>query len=282
MAPRKVSAVFSVYNGAATLAQMLDSLLAQSRPPDEILAVDDASSDETLPILQRYARRHKTLRVLRNERNLGPASSLNRAIEAASGEYIMRTDADDLNLSDRLEQQMRAMEADPQLGLVSCFVDPLFDPSYPVDRRPLCQLSEQRRRKLAVHPQDAAQALTVANIFHHGEVLFKKQVWEQAGKYRPVFLCCSDYDLWLRMADLTSFAIIPQTLYIRRFHSGSLSARCLALQRLGARLAREGYLRRAKGENDLPYIREEFVKYLLSHRLEQHFSYLNIPQGSCL
>jgi glycosyltransferase involved in cell wall biosynthesis len=280
MAPRKVSAVFSVYNGAATLAQMLDSLLAQSRPPDEVLAVDDASSDETLQILQRYARRYKTLRVLRNERNLGLASSLNRAIEAASGEYIMRTDADDLNLSDRLEQQMRAMEADPQLGLVSCFVDPLFDPSYPAAWRPLCQLSEQRRRKLAAHPQDIPNQLKTGFVFHHGEVLFKKQVWEQAGKYRPVFLCCEDYDLWLRMADLTSFAILPQTLYIRRFHSGSLSARYLALQQLGVRLAREGYQRRQRGEDDLPYVREAFARYLQTHKLEQHFAYFHTLQES--
>ena len=91
-----ISVVVTTYNYARFLPACLDSLLAQDFPTEnfEILVIDDCSTDDTVDVLQAYAK-HPNLRVIVNSTNLGGAGNANKGIELATGDYFVRVDADD-------------------------------------------------------------------------------------------------------------------------------------------------------------------------------------------
>ena len=86
-----VSLYVPCYNGAAWLAECLEALLAQSRPADEVLVVDDGSTDDSAAIARSYGTR---LRLLSHPRNLGLAVARNTALGACAGEIVASVDAD--------------------------------------------------------------------------------------------------------------------------------------------------------------------------------------------
>lgn len=268
----KVSIILSVYNGAATLADALETTLYQTFQDFELIAVDDGSTDDTLALLHQYARRDRRIHILQNERNLGVANSLNRGVRAARGEYIMRMDADDLNLADRLERQVDILETHPQIGLVSCYADLLFSPEKDAALRAYLWEWERWRRRIAHVPSKISEVLPRRCTFHHGEVVYRKQIWMEVGGYRPVFAFAEDYDLWLRMLGRTSFYIVPQTLYIRRYDSSSTSSVSSDLHRLFGRLARECYQLRAAGSDDSEHAHARALQLLEMHGVAEQLA----------
>jgi len=277
----KVSIVLSVYNGTATLADALETALGQTFPDFELLAVDDGSTDDSLSILSRYAQRDPRVRIIQNEYNVGVANSLNRGIQMARGEYIMRMDADDLNLADRLERQLNVMESRPQIGVVSCFVDFLFDYEADEETRAVQARLERMRRDLAITPEKIPDVLPNQNVLYHGEVMYRKQLWIEVGGYRPELSMVEDYDLWLRMIGRTAFHIVPQTLYIRRYGKANVSHAFSGLQKFASDLAVESYWRRAAGQEDTEYVRAQLLDYLEAHGLSDRFGqHFNRPISS--
>ena len=91
----QISVIVPVYNVAADLPRCLDSILAQSYPHVEIIAVDDGSTDESGAILDAFANRYPSIRVIHKE-NGGVTSARLRGIEEATGEWIGFVDGDDM------------------------------------------------------------------------------------------------------------------------------------------------------------------------------------------
>jgi glycosyltransferase involved in cell wall biosynthesis len=110
----KISVVIPVYNTERYIAEAIDSVLAQSRPPDEIIVVDDGSTDRTLAILDQFVSRIITVR----QEHSGPAIALNRGIVRATGDYLAFNDADDIWLPEKLEQQCALMSNEPEIDAV--------------------------------------------------------------------------------------------------------------------------------------------------------------------
>src|ERR1700761_5678732 len=95
-----VSIALCTYNGEQFIDSQLDSILAQSYPNIEIIAVDDCSTDATWEVLQDYAQKDKRVRACRNEHNLGHTLNFQKAIALATGEYIALCDQDDIWVAD--------------------------------------------------------------------------------------------------------------------------------------------------------------------------------------
>jgi glycosyltransferase involved in cell wall biosynthesis len=110
----KVSVVIPLYNKASFIEACLDSLVAQTMKDFEVVVVDDASTDDGMSKVEVFE--GLRIRTRRLERNMGPSGAVQRAIDMAVGEYIVRVDADDIMMPDRLERQVALMEADPGLG----------------------------------------------------------------------------------------------------------------------------------------------------------------------
>jgi len=122
----KVSVVLPVFNKAPWLRACIDSVLRQSFLDFELIAVDDASTDDSLAILRSYS--DPRIRIIALDRNLGPAGAAQRGHDAATGEYIARADADDVLHPDRLQQQVRFMDMMPAVGASGTWMELLHEP----------------------------------------------------------------------------------------------------------------------------------------------------------
>jgi heptose III glucuronosyltransferase len=111
LASLRLSVIIPVHNAAPWLAQCLDSLLAQRRAVDEIIAVDDASTDESPAILAEYARCHPQFRLLQSG-GCGASVARNTGLDAASGDWIGFVDADDWLEPDAYAQMLALGEAE--------------------------------------------------------------------------------------------------------------------------------------------------------------------------
>ena len=107
-----ISVVIPAWNAEETLARALESVLAQTRPPDEIIVVDDASTDGTVRLAKSYADQGVSFLSLRERR--GAAAARNTGIRGAKGRWIAFLDADDEWLPTKLEKQAAAISANPK------------------------------------------------------------------------------------------------------------------------------------------------------------------------
>jgi glycosyltransferase involved in cell wall biosynthesis len=107
--------VLPVYNRAAYVGEAIESVLVQTLPPDELIVVDDGSTDESLEVVESFAR--PGLRVVRQE-NAGIGAARNRGFDVAAGELIAFIDSDDLWERDKLELQVRVMVESDEVQLV--------------------------------------------------------------------------------------------------------------------------------------------------------------------
>jgi len=111
--PPTITAGVRVYNGERHIAETLDAILAQSHPADEVLVVDDGSTDGTSEVLEGYAGRVRVVR----QANGGLAAAFNRVFEEARCEYVAICDADDVWMPSKLERQAAALEAQPEIDV---------------------------------------------------------------------------------------------------------------------------------------------------------------------
>src|SRR5215510_11647738 len=116
-----ISIALCIYNGAKQLPQLLDSLLAQSRLPDEVVACDDRSQDETVAILNDFAARAPfPVRVFVNDQNLGANKNFEKAILHCSGDIVFLSDHDDVWAPNKIERIVAEFDKDHEVGMVFC------------------------------------------------------------------------------------------------------------------------------------------------------------------
>ena len=107
----KVSVFLCTFNGEKFLPEQLSSVSAQTRLPDELIAIDDSSSDDTMSILHDFAAKSTfPVQVLRNEHNLGVTANFARAVSACSGDFIVPCDQDDIWLPNKLATLAEVLE----------------------------------------------------------------------------------------------------------------------------------------------------------------------------
>lgn len=107
----KISIITPAYNVALYLEETVRSVQAQTFTDWEMIIVDDCSTDDTFSLMTKLAKEDSRIHVLQNTKNLGVAATRNRALDAATGEYIAFLDSDDLWLPEKLEKQVAFMDA---------------------------------------------------------------------------------------------------------------------------------------------------------------------------
>jgi hypothetical protein len=125
-----LSVVVRTYNRADYLRHALDSVREQTQPPDEVVVVDDGSTDATPRIVAEYGVRYERLPHTGN-----PARVLNAGLRAARGDLVALLDSDDVWLPRKVEQQLGLLQADASLGFVygnACLLLPDGQTSAPV------------------------------------------------------------------------------------------------------------------------------------------------------
>ena len=115
----RLSIVLTNYNHARFLPRALNAVVHQSRAPDQLLLVDDGSADESVSIMDSYARDFPYVEVIRNRGNIGCTPSQNKALEFVRGDYVQRIASDDYMLPGFIEAVMRCASQNPDVGIVS-------------------------------------------------------------------------------------------------------------------------------------------------------------------
>lgn len=122
-----ISALMVVRNGAATIGAALDSVLAQSRPVDQVVVVDDGSTDVTRDIVAAYATEDERIELHANSRAPGIPGARNSGLAAVRGDLVMVCDSDDISDPRRAEILADYLEEHPRAGavgaMISCFHD---------------------------------------------------------------------------------------------------------------------------------------------------------------
>ena len=112
------------YNHARYIVEAFESLVAQTVPPTEIIVVDDASTDDSLEVIEEFAARHRIVRVIKNSSNIGCYNSVNRAFAEAKGDYVYLMSADDKVLPGFFEKSITLLEKYTAAGM--CVNYPIY------------------------------------------------------------------------------------------------------------------------------------------------------------
>src|SRR5579871_3702368 len=128
-----LSVVMINYNHGRYLPVSLGAILQQSLPATEIVFVDDCSTDNSMEVIEDFARRHPTIRVHRNEKNLGVVGACNRGLSLARGQYIYFAAADDEVLPGLFEKSLNLVAKHPEAALC-CSIGRWHDVASGADR----------------------------------------------------------------------------------------------------------------------------------------------------
>lgn len=215
-----LSVILANFNHAQYLPESLGALVSQTRIPDEIIIVDDASTDNSVEVIQSFAAKCPAIKLHRNETNRGPFYSADRAMQLATGDYIYFGAADDRTGSTLMEKSMAMAEQYPHAAL-TCSEPSTFDGHTGV-------LSENRN-----HWSDAPRyfspdefADVLAGRFIAGNTgVFKRDLVIRAGGFHPELRWHMDFFLNLVLAFRHGVCYIPESLSHLRVLTESYSAR---------------------------------------------------------
>ena len=238
-----------VYNGESALQRTLDSLRAQTFTDWELIAVDDASSDRSLKILDAYAEQDERIRVLRQEANKGLTQALIRGCSEARGEFIARQDVGDVSVPDRLQIQQQMLKASPLVSLLSCRTQVCGPHGEILDTAIVNLDAEDATRQLRTTNLER-----IAGVSHHGSAMFRAADYRKAGGYRGEFYFAQDLDLWLRLTDHGHMAFCPEVLYCSRISESCISSVYRDQQLATAELIVEAFAARSAGIPEGPIL----------------------------
>lgn len=207
-----VSVVITCYNYGAYVRGAIESALAQTLPPKEIVVINDGSTDASARALDGY-RGHGIVRVIHQD-NAGQAAAKNRGVRESTGPFIAFLDADDAWHPRKLEKQ-RPLFDDDRVGVVyarQTFVDPVGEP-----------LSPQPGR-LAAHRGSVLRPFLFDNFVPFSSSIVRRLSFERAGGFDERLPMSIDWDLWLRIAVRDEFDFVDEDLlFYRRDHPGQMS-----------------------------------------------------------
>jgi glycosyltransferase involved in cell wall biosynthesis len=204
------------YNAERTLAEAIESILAQEFRDFELIVVDDASSDSMATILKRYARLDTRIVVLTNSPNQGISRSRNRALWAARGEYVACLDSDDVAEPSRLGKQLEHMRNNPDCVLLGSDLTIINEASAIVGRRVYPHTDHELRK-----------AMPRFNPFAQPASMFRSELARNVGGFRDDLPLCEDYDFFFRMAEQGKVSNLAQPLTRYRVSSTQSKTRRL-------------------------------------------------------
>ena len=170
------------------LERALESVVTQSRPPDEIIVVDDGSEDDTPEFLSGYAQNHPNMRILRNESSVGACAARNMAIEVMRSTYVTGLDDDDEFTPVRIEcfLEERSALSEGNSALASSLL--------------------LQRQRIRIHRRPFASVITLDDLLyknHVGNQVFTLTERLRAiGGFDPTFPAMQDYDTWIRLTKM--------------------------------------------------------------------------------
>ena len=202
-----ISVIIPVYNGERYLAEAIESVLAQSYRPLEIIVIDDGSTDESARVAQQFPVRYYF------QSHGGPGAARNRGIEQAHAEFFAFLDADDMWLPDKLARQMAACAARSELDAVFGQAELFISPDATL--------------------QSARFVDTTLNGMAAGAMLIRRAAFMRVGLFATQWLV-GDFVDWYIRAQETKIEVssLPEVVLRRRIHANNLTIRSREVARV--------------------------------------------------
>jgi glycosyltransferase involved in cell wall biosynthesis len=220
-----ITCVVPVYNGERFLAETIESILAQTHQPIEVIVVDDGSTDGTPEVTASFGNAVRCVR----QANAGLAAARNTGIEHARGEFVAFLDADDLWHPEKLARQMTRFQARPDLDLCITAFQNFWMPEAEAD--------ERRFRNHRIARPFAGYVVPA--------LLARRSAFDRYGLFDPALRYSPGAPWFVRAIGMgATLEVIPDVLMRRRLHSGNLS-------RTAVRGSLDGFMHFIKGKLDL-------------------------------
>jgi glycosyltransferase involved in cell wall biosynthesis len=205
----QVCAIVPTFNRREMLIECLNSLLRQTRPVDEIIVVDDGSTDDTAKVLESFGH---NIRVLR-QKNCGKAAALNAALRICEAHLIWICDDDDVASPEGLTHLYAAIEVNPNLGFV--YGDFLRFHDVPDGRRflPPWHVTRPQEDSPLIHFLEGAFTFQFAQ-------LVRRTAFDRVGFFREDLPRSQDYDMAIRLARAYESTHVPEVIFYQRQHDG--------------------------------------------------------------
>ena len=207
----KISVILPVYNNDKYLKLAIESILNQTERDFELIVINNASSDNSLKIINELAEKDKRIVVVTREENKGLVYSLNQGVNLAKGEYIARMDADDISKPIRFERQLQFMKVN-DLVICGTWAEGING-------------SGEKIREVNYPPNaDKIKTFTLLHTpFIHPSVMFKSDIIKKVGGYKKFFKNIEDYELWTRIIFKYKAGNIQEPLLSYRFHDEQMT-----------------------------------------------------------
>lgn len=253
-----VSVVVPTYNRARFIEEAVESILAQSLPPLEVIIVDDGSTDDTANVCARF---HEPVRYIRRQ-NEGAAAARNAGIRAATGDWVAFCDSDDLWKPRKLQLQMAALAVTGAGWSFTGFglIDPDGRPVHTqksgfakafeaehfarwLDLKQVISASET----LTIYHGDAFGMLFLGNVALTSTSVFSRELIDRAGLFDPTFWRAEDTEFFHRISAHSEVAIIMEPLVDYRVgHASIMTGDAAPFIEYTLRSIQEASLRRPK------------------------------------
>jgi glycosyltransferase involved in cell wall biosynthesis len=262
----RISVVIPVYNGERYIKEAIESLQRQTRKPDEVIVVDDGSTDGTAELVKKY-----DWVTYHHQNNLGPSIARNEGIRMALGDYIAVHDADDRSSPSRLQKQAKVLDEFPEIGVVYSDVVTINENGI--------VLNTLRSEGLYPDPADFLAALLDRQIIPCLPAIMARKTCFLTVPYPENLVHAEDYQLTIEMAKLFRFHYIPEVLYEYRRHAHNLTnqhqKQLLAEQNIILQLGTES-IRSIVEQSSLPLEEKKLLTATIHMKVRQYLEALGV------
>ena len=208
-----VSVIMPMYNAAPFIREALESVMASTYRPIEVVVVNDGSTDDSLSVAQAFAQAHPEIQVL-NQTNAGASAARNHAIRASKGEYILPVDADNRIHPLYIEEAVAVLSTQPEVRVVGC----------------RAEFFGAKTGEWKV-PPFSKELLARKNMIDTC-AMYRRADWDRTKGYMETCAAREDWDMWLSLFELGGeFVRLPQVRLYYRVREGSKRIQDRALKR---------------------------------------------------
>lgn len=251
-----VSVVMPCYNGEPYLTQALDSALAQTHRPVQIIVVDDGSKDRSADVVRDYAARFPGRGFqLIQQANAGEPAARNTGIRASTAAWVAQLDTDDWWEPIKLERQLAAAKAaGPNCVMVHTAV---------VGHFPDGRTGSTSHTPTSDRVGWCTKALLEPASIGHPSIMVRRDALTKIGGYDPSYKQACDIDLYFRLSVVGTFAHVPEFLLHYRYHAKQMSASPVMQIRYHHRAVRKFFA-------EHPDMEQQFGKDYINGKLAEH------------